>query len=162
SQSLGYLLTMQEKGVPVTLAYITDLHDSHTTDNAFGPGEAGYIAQIKAYDAAFDKFFTRLKSAGIDESNTLFVITADEGDHFVGGAPSPANCDGVHIPCTYKQIGALDLNLNGLVTAQTGNTTHFSIHFDMAPTVYVIGDPARTSSDVRQLERDFAKLTAMN
>jgi len=67
SQSLGYLLTMQEKGIPVTLAYITDLHDSHTSDNAFGPGEAGYVAQIKAYDAAFDKFFTRLQSAGIDE-----------------------------------------------------------------------------------------------
>jgi len=54
------------------------------------------------------------------------------------------------------------LNLNGLVTAQTGNTTQFSIHFDMAPTVYIKGDPARTSSDARQLERDFAKLTAMN
>ena len=29
--------------------------------------------------------------------NTLFVITADENDHFVGGPPSPANCDGVTI-----------------------------------------------------------------
>lgn len=52
------------------------------------------------YDAAFAKFFARLASDGIDESNTLFVFTADEGDHFAGGTPSPANGDGVNIPCT--------------------------------------------------------------
>src|SRR5215475_14454849 len=58
---------------------------------AFGPGEAGYVAQLRAYDAAFQKFFDRLAKAGIDETNTLFVITVDEGDHFVGSAPSTAN-----------------------------------------------------------------------
>jgi hypothetical protein len=162
SQSLGYIVAMQEAGIPVTFAYITDLHDSQTSDTSFGPGEAGYVAQIKSYDDAFAKLFARLKTAGIDESNTLFIITADEGDHFVGGSPSPANCNGVHIPCTYSQIGALNLNLNGLVAAQTGNSTPFSIHFDMAPTVYIKGDPTRTAPVTRQLERDFAKLTAVN
>ena len=61
------------------------------------------------------------------QSNTLFVFTPDEGDHFVGGAPSPANCDGAKIeqdgavvpdvPCTYgtNGVGELDLNLSGVV-----------------------------------------------
>jgi hypothetical protein len=79
SQSLGLMLDMQVAGIPVTYAYIADLHDSQTTDNSFGPGEAGYEAQIKSYNDAFGKFFAQLKASGIDESNTLFIITADEG-----------------------------------------------------------------------------------
>jgi hypothetical protein len=166
SQALGVVLAMQEAGIPVTYAYIANLHDSQTGPNSFGPGEAGYVAQIKSYDDAFGKFFAQLKAHGIDEDNTLFIITADEGDHFVGGAPSPAGCDGVHTPCTYNlnqnQFGALDINLNGLVTAETGNNTAFNMHSDMAPTVYITGRPDRTDSVTRQLERDFAKLTALN
>jgi hypothetical protein len=162
SQSLGLLLDMQLAGIPVTYAYIADLHDSQTTDNSFGPGEAGYEAQIKSYNDAFGKFFAQLKANGIDETNTLFIITADEGDHFVGGSPTPANCDGVTNACTYSQIGALDVNLQPLVPAETGNNTAFDIHFDLAPTVYIRGNPDRTSSITRQLERDFSKLTALN
>jgi hypothetical protein len=59
-------------------------------------------------------------------------------------------------------IGELDVNLQPLVPAQTGNTTAFDIHFDMAPTVYIRGNPDRTSPVTRQLERDFSKLTAVN
>ena len=164
SQSLGYLLAMQTKGIPVTLAYVADLHDSQVTGNALGPGDSAYVAQIQTYDAAFDKFFTRLDDAGINETNTLFIITADEGDHFVGTAPTPANCNGVGIACQYDytKVGELDLNINGLVAAQTSNTTPFDLHFDMAPTIYVDGNPDRTSQPMRQLERDFAKLTALN
>ncbi|HET7377907.1 MAG TPA: hypothetical protein VFK30_14440, partial [Anaerolineae bacterium] len=80
--SLAYIAYMQEHGVPVTYAYISDAHDKHPTGPAYGPGEAGYVAALKAYDDAFDKFFTRLASDGINTSNTLFVITADENDHF--------------------------------------------------------------------------------
>jgi hypothetical protein len=166
SQSLGVVLAMQKAGIPITYAYIADLHDSQTGPNSFGPGEAGYVAQIKSYNDAFGKFFAGLKALGIDEDNTLFIITADDGDHFVGGAPSPAGCNGVHIPCTYNlnqnQFGALDINLNGLVSAETGNNTSFVIHSDMAPTVYIDGRPSRTASSTRQLERDFTKLTALN
>ena len=53
------------------------------------------MAALAAYDDAFDKFFARLGNKGIDRSNTLFVVTADENDHFVGGAPTPADCDGI-------------------------------------------------------------------
>jgi hypothetical protein len=164
SQSLGYLLAMQTKGIPVTLAYVADLHDSQITGNGLGPGDPAYVAQIESYDAAFDKFFARLKDAGINETNTLFIITPDEGDHFVGTAPTPATCDGVKIACQYDytKVGELDLNINGLVAAQTGNATPFDLHSDMAPTIYVDGNPDRTSHATRQLERDFAKLTALN
>jgi hypothetical protein len=162
SETLGAIATMQEAGVPVTFSYIADAHDDRANGVAFGPGEAGYVAQLKSYDDAFGKFFARLKADGIDQSNTLFVFTADEGDHFAGGAPSPANCDGVNVPCTYPQLGELDLNLNGLVAQQTGNNTPFSIHFDMAPTISIIGNPSSTSSTTRQLERDIASLTALN
>src|SRR6516162_5538967 len=164
SQALGYLLAMQVKGIPVTLAYIADLHDSQVTGNGLGPGDPMFVAQAQSYDVAFDKFFKRLNDAGINETNTLFIITADEGDHFVGTAPTPANCDGVNVACQYDytKVGELDLNLNGLVAAQTDNTTAFDLHSDMAPTIYVDGNPDRTSPAARQLERDFAKLTTVN
>src|SRR5215467_10517447 len=162
SETLGAVATMQEAGIPITISYIADAHDDHVNDVAFGPSEAGYVAQLKSYDAAFEKFFARLKSDGIDQTNTLFVITADEGDHFAGGAPVPANCDGVNIPCTYPQIGELDVNLNGLVLNQTGNDTNFSIHFDLAPTVSIIGNPGFTGTVARKLAQDLSSLTVFN
>jgi len=96
AQSLGYVAAMQEHGVPVTYAYISDAHDNHSGDTNFGPaecnsdpeqgalgpGDACYVAQLQAYDEAFGKFFARLAADKIDKSNTLFVITSDENDHF--------------------------------------------------------------------------------
>ena len=94
----GYVAQMQEAGVPVTFAYISDAHDFHgvsgNTHVAYGPGEAGYVQQLKDYDKAFGDFFTRLKNDGITKDNTLFVVTVEEGDHFAGTAPD-APCDGV-------------------------------------------------------------------
>ena len=55
---------------------------------------------LKAYDDAFHKFFDRLAADGIDRSNTLFVFTADENDHFAG--QQAQNCDGIPTPCVYN------------------------------------------------------------
>jgi hypothetical protein len=162
TETLGAIATMQEAGIPITISYIGDAHDNHVTDMAYGPGEAGYVAQLKSYDAAFEKFFARLKNDDIDQTNTLFIITADEGDHFAGGAPVPANCDGIHTPCTYPQIGELDVNLNSLVSTVKGNSTNFSIHFDMAPTVSIVGNPAFNGPVARKLEQDLSALTVVN
>src|SRR5262249_52966253 len=115
-----------------------------------------------AYDDAFAKFFARLGHDGINSGNTLFVLTSDEGDHFVGGAPSPANCDGVTTPCTYNQIGEINANLTGLLATQQGVTTPFSVHSDSAPTVYITGTPARDAPVTRTFERATGKLTALN
>src|SRR6202011_6137941 len=97
-------------------------------------GEAGYVQQLADYDAAFGKFFARLAKGGITKDNTLFIVTADENDHFVGGAPSPANCDGINTPCTYAQIGEINTFLDRLLLTQRANTTPFSVHSDDAPT----------------------------
>jgi hypothetical protein len=160
--SLSYVAAMQEHGVPVTYAYISDAHDAHPNGPAYGPGQAGYVTALKAYDDDFARFFTRLASDGINSSNTLFVFTADEGDHFVGGTPSPSNCDGVTTPCTYSQIGEINANLAGLLATQQGVTTPFKVHSDSAPTVYITGNPARDAPVTRAFERATGMLTAGN
>src|SRR5262249_9223524 len=52
TQSLGYLATMLEAGVQVVYGYIADAHDNRHGSNpgTFGPGEAGYVAQLKEYN----------------------------------------------------------------------------------------------------------------
>jgi len=165
AQTLSYVAQMQEHGVPVTFAYISDAHDSHAPGGqAFGPGQAGYVAQLKSYNDAFGKFFARLKSDGIDQTNTLFLITTEEQDHFAGGPPSPANCDGVNIPCTYAKIGEIDANLTALLNAVDANlaSTPFDIHFDMAPVFYINGNPAPAAPITREYERATGKLTAIS
>ncbi len=164
--SLSWVAAMQEHGIPVTYAYISDAHDGHGVAGnihfAYGPGEAGYVQQLKDYDVAFGKFFDRLAADGIDKSNTLFVFTVDEGDHFVGDTPTPVGCDGVSTPCTYNRVGEINANLRGLIATQFGDTTPFSVHSDDAPTVYVTGNPGRTDSAVRKLERESGQLTITN
>jgi hypothetical protein len=124
-----------------------------------GSGSAQYESQLKQENAAFGTFFTDLAAHGITKANTLFVITADEGDHFVGSSPSPANCNGITILCTYKTVGEVDGNLTGMLAAK-GITTPFDVSADSAPIVYVHGQPGRTNAPVRTLERTAAKLTA--
>jgi hypothetical protein len=161
--SLGYVAAMQEHGVPVTYAYLSDAHEPHASGGGpFGPGEAGYVAQLKAYDDAFATFFSRLEKDGITARNTLFVFTADEGDHFVGGPPSPAGCDGMETPCTYSQIGALNVDVTGLLATQQSITTPFGVHADLAPNFYLTGNPAADAPVTRAFERGLAALTAQN
>ena len=146
AQTLAVVETMLKKGIPVVFAYIADAHDNHAGPGTYGPGQAAYVQQLKDYDTAFGKFFADLKAAGMDQTNTLFIFTPDEGDHFVGGAPSPANCDGVTTACTYPPgppptgpnpgVGEIDLDLNKVVT-DAGNVTPFTYHFDDAATVFV-------------------------
>ncbi len=179
--SLSYVAAMQEHGIPVTYAYISDAHDNHIPsaaadtffNQAYGPGEAGYVAALKAYDDAFGKFFQRLASDGINKSNTLFVFTADENDHFAGGVGTPAGCDGVNTPCVYSHttcnatspsscpannIGETNANLSGLLATQQGITTPFKVHSDSAPTVYVTGNPARDAATTRAFDQGAARL----
>jgi hypothetical protein len=169
--SLAWVAQMQEAGIPITYAYVSDAHDGHGTAGsvhfAYGPGEDGYTQQLQAYDQAFLKFFDRLAADGITKRNTLFVFTVDEGDHFVGDAPTPANCDGVSTPCNYKRVGEINADLRRMVLTQFGNANVFSIHSDDAPTVYVNGtsvQPLRDQTDpvVRNLEREMAGLGWVN
>ena len=175
--TLGYIAQMQEAGVPVTFGYISDAHDNHT--NAFpappdpngvyprasGPGESDYVQALNEYDDAFAAFFARLARDGIDRSNTLFVVTADENDHFAGGNSSngtwshtDCNIDAGQV-CPANQIGEVNANLLSLLPSGEPN---FSVHNDSAPTVYVNGNPVRTDAALRQLERDTAVAQAID
>ena len=176
TNSLGYVEQMQESGVPVTFAYISDVHDQHTfnatadsvSSSATGPGEAAHEAQLAAYNTAFGDFFSNLAAHGINKSNTLFVVTVDEGDHFAGG-PGITQPDGTlayaHTTCTTltscatNQIGEVDTDLDAVLpTGEPG----FDIHFDDAPTFYVDGQPSRDDPKVRQLEQDVGDLTSVD
>lgn len=162
SVSLSYVAAMQEHGVPVTYAYISDGHQQHPGTVPYGPGEAGYVAQLKQYNQAFADFFARLAADGINRSNTVFSFTADEGDHLIAGPASPAGCDGVTVPCTYAKIGEVAANIKQLITDQTGITTPFTVHSDSAPNFYITGNPSQTSSTTRNLERAAGTVTAVN
>src|SRR6266540_1691590 len=169
--SLSWVAQMQEAGIPITYAYISDAHDGHGNAGnihfSYSPGETGYVQQLHEYDQAFAKFFDRLAADGINKSNTLFVFTVDEGDHFVGDPPTPAGCDGVTISCNYNRVGEINADLRRMVYTQTGDATLFSVHSDDAPTVYVNGTPAQPIRDqtdpvVRNLEREMAQLNWLN
>jgi hypothetical protein len=175
--TLGYVAQMQEAGVPVTFGYISDAHDNHKNSfpaapdpngvfpRASGPGESDYVAALKSYDEAFGTFFARLKKDGITKHNTLFVVTADENDHFAGGVSNDGNWSHTYCnldtatSCPANQIGEVNANLLSLLPP--GQPT-FSVHNDSAPTVYVNGNPARTDAALRKLERDTAVAQALD
>jgi hypothetical protein len=163
AQTLGYLATMLEAGVPVVTGYIEDAHDNNQQALSgvdpnevafFGPGEAGYVKTLAAFDKAFGQFFARLAKDGITKENTLFIITADENDHFVGGPPSPAGCDGITTPCTCAEKGEIDNKLDSVIATEFKDMTPFAIHFDSAPTFYINGNPGQTDLATRNLERE--------
>ena len=171
SQTLGYAAQMLEAGVPVVYLYIEDAHDNHNfpgaptasyADGSFGPGEANYVYQLKAYDKAFGQFFARLAADGITKDNTLFVITADENDHFAGSVAqaTPAGCNGVSTlaPILSATKGEVDADLRRVYNTEFNNTTPFSVHVDDAPTVYINGNPTQTDSLTRTLEQQAATL----
>lgn len=168
SQTLGYLAAMLEAGVPVVYGYIEDAHDNNNNDfpsnpdGAFGPGEADYVTQLKKFDAAFGKFFARLRADGFTKDNTLFIITADENDHFAGGPPVPAGCDGIHVACTYPNKAEVNANLNDLFLGEFGDKTSFNIDFDCAPGIWIDGNPAQTNPATRKLEREASHLTGFD
>jgi hypothetical protein len=177
--TLGYVAQMQEAGVPVTFGYISDAHDNHK--NAFpaapdptgqfprasGPGESDYVAALKSYDDAFATFFARLEKDKITTKNTLFVVTADENDHFAGGVSSTGDWSHTYCnldtgtTCPSNQIGEVNANLRSLLPSPTTQPV-FSVHSDSAPTVYVNGNPGPTDPTLRQLERDTAAAQALD
>jgi hypothetical protein len=165
AQTLAYVADYLEAGVPVVSTYMADIHEpgnfptldgkggvcanANDAGTILGSGDPCYIAQAKLYNAAFGTFFKRLAADGITPKNTEFIISSDEGDHEasanVGRAiqPTPANCDGVTVPCSYPAgtLGELASNVTGLLAAEKGDKTAFGLEADTAPEFYVNGDP---------------------
>jgi hypothetical protein len=187
AQSLAYVADMQESGVPITYAYISDVHEVKSYDKgpcspastfkghpdvgaADGPGDPCYYQTTAAYDAAFQTFFNRLADDGITPQNTLFVFTADEGDHFAGVNANRAvtpTCSGLpgtmSYTCIYAngQKGEQAVDIHGLLNLQQGVTTAF-YNEPQGNAVYMSGQPSATDQKTRNLERAFANATAQD
>jgi hypothetical protein len=164
ARTLGYTAAMLEHGVPVTFAYLTDAHENLETGIELGPGDPTYEANLRAYDRAFADFFARLTRDGITPANTLFVIGADENDHFVGAPPLNPGCDGVTVACQYdpNKLGQIEVDVQFLL-AQQGINTPFDVRDDSAPNFYLVGDPRQPSNpDTRLLERALGSLQVTN
>jgi hypothetical protein len=139
SVSLGYAAAMQEHGVPVTFAYLSDPHYS-TARGAYGPGGPGYVQQLRDYDRAFARFLDRLKRGGIGPANTLFVVSASQS----------------------TERGAVEVNLPGLLAEQQRVTTPLGLQDAAASALWVNGDPGPATSVIRTLERATGRLVVRN
>jgi hypothetical protein len=165
AQSLGYAAAMLEAGVPVVYAAIGDAHKpaaNAVRRRGFGPGERDHVARLAAFDAAFKAFIDRLAAGGITARNTLFIVVPSGNDRFVGGPPSPPQCDGVALPCSYGATGAIDAAIDRLLFTQRRNVTAFDLRAGNAPAFYIRGNPLATDPLTRTLAQDVSKLTALN
>jgi hypothetical protein len=175
AQSLAYVADMQETGVPVTYAYISDAHEKKSGQSgcsnggtAQGPGDSCYQQTLANYNSAFATFFKRLADDGINKSNTLFVFAADEGDHFAGANVNRSvtpNCTGTPdttgYGCSYPagSIGEQQVSIHGLLASQQGNSTPF-YNEPQGNAVFITGNPGPTTDTTRNLERAFLSATA--
>jgi hypothetical protein len=159
--ALSYMADMQEHGVPITYAYLSAVHEH--IDTGLGPGDPVYEQNLRSYDDAFGKFFNRLAADGINKSNTLFVIGADESDFFVGSGPTNPGCDGVHVTCAYDptKLGSVEVAVDNLL-AQQGITTGFNLKGDSAPAYYLNGNPGPNDPASRRMERAVANFNVVN
>jgi hypothetical protein len=182
AQTLAYTADMLETGVPVVYGYISDAHErkgqgptpqagctnpSTSATAAQGPADPCYKATLASYNAAFAKFFQRLADDGITPANTVFMFSAEEGDHFAGanvGRSIQPNCTGtpgaIDYTCSYAgtgasaRIGEQFVNIHGLLQHQLGNTTPF-YNEPQGNSIFITGNPGPTDPATRQLERDF-------
>jgi len=161
--SLSYVAAMQEHEVPVTYAYLSAVHE--VNDAGLGPGDPQYEQNLNNYDEAFGKFFARLAKDGINKSNTLFVVSADENDHFVGAGPLNPGCDGVNVPCHYDAnlLGNVEVAIDTLLAQQNPPiTTAFGVHDDSAPAFYLNGNPGQADAITRAFERGVGAIRVTN
>ena len=187
AQTLAYVADMQETGVPVTYGYISDVHEKKTAAGstqtgctnpsgasaaAQGPADPCDVQNLQNYNTAFATFFQRLADDGITPANTLFVLTADEGDHFAGSnanrAVQPA-CTGTpdtaSYSCNYATVGGVprigeqQVSIHGLLANQEGNTTPF-YNESQGNSIYINGQPGPNDPVTRQMEHDLFAATA--
>ena len=188
AQTLGYVADMQESGVPVTYAYISDVHAVASADTGpcspastykgkpdvgypDGPGDNCYYQTTASYNQAFATFLKRLADDGITPQNTLFVFGADEGDHFSGanlGRAEAPSCTGT--PLTTPSTSSTPY-ICSYASGQLGElsaSVHGLLQYEENDTTPFANEPQGNSvyvegnqpaTVVRQLERDFGNIT---
>jgi hypothetical protein len=71
-------------GVPIVFTYMENNHGRCTPTRCVGDQVRGSFDDLlRADDAAFGNFLSDLAGLGLTTDNTLFVITTDEGDHYL-------------------------------------------------------------------------------
>ena len=188
AQSLAYVADLQDSGVPITYAYVSDLHEKKyypsnyipapgtgapptcTTAGAgsgygLGPGDPCYTYNAEQYNAAFTTFFARLAAEGINTSNTTFLFAADEGDHFNGanaGRAITPSCTGTadtsSYVCSYP-TGSVGEVDTSLHTLLSEQTGDTTPFYVEPQGAAIYPTGSPSASAVRQLERDTGSLT---
>ena len=135
--------------------------------HAYGPGEAGYVQQLKDYDQAFADFFTRTAERRDHEGQHALRRHRRGGRPFRRHAAERPACDGVTTPAPTRNVSEVNGDLKRLVATYNANhgtsaTTNFSVHSDLAPNVYITGNPARDSPTARDLEQAMSDMTVTN
>ena len=82
-------------GVPFVFIYVENTHQ-RCTAGATPPCQGNLAAGtfddlLRADDGAFGRFFGDLEKLGVTPANTLFVVTTDEGDHYVANGARPVD-----------------------------------------------------------------------
>ncbi len=165
--------------MPVVYGYISDAHEKKTAGGRQGARTRAPAVALRrdrptpATRRRWPPTTRRSRSSssvsddGINASNTVFLFSNEEGDHFAGanvGRTVQPNCTGtpgmLDYTCSYANqgttpaIGEQFVNIHGLLQHEFNNTTPF---YDepQGNSVYITGNPGPTDPMTRQLERDF-------
>ncbi len=65
------------------------------------------------------------------------------------------------MPCTYAKIGEINTHIDGLLTSSADHTP-FRVHADVAPTIYIHGNPGPLDPLTRAMQKDMSQLTVTN
>ena len=160
--TLGDVAQMQENGVPVTYAYISDAHDNHTLrPRVSGPGEADYQAAARR----LRRGVRRRSSQRLAAATASTRATRSSSSRSTRATTSPAasarrSPDGsgaltyTHTTCTDRRPRARRTRSARSTRTSSGARADrqptFDIHFDDAPTFYVNGQPDADRPDGAQ------------
>ena len=166
--SLGMVAQMQENGVPVTYAYISDAHDNHSNATAWtgrsrlqaaAEGLRHGVRQV--LHAALERRHQQVEHAVRLHRRRGRPLRRRHGDVGRRGQPDVHACallEHVRAPVEPDRRGDREPQGHSLrLRPERHDGLH--IHFDDAPTVYVNGNPSRADPVVRKLEQDSAAIT---
>ena len=178
--SLAYVAQMQEKGIPVTYAYISDAHDFHGVSGnahvAFGPGDVGLRPAAEGIRRCVCCVLYPPSRAWHHQGQYVVRLHGRRGRSFRRRPEDRLRRR--HQPCLYgaNEVGEINANIDTLVSDQfftlgsqflgSAAPNAFTVHGDDAPPFYLArkggGPLSQTDPLTRQFERDIAKLTAVN
>jgi len=86
---------LQAAGIPITFTFVENTHArcDPKAPCRFDLKQGEFDDLLQDDDTAFGRFFDDLAALEITPANTLFVITSDEGDHYLEDFAQPVNID---------------------------------------------------------------------